>query len=124
FSVFPIIYIAMGVLMAIVPQTHTSTPGLDPRFMAYFFIILGATFTLGFGVFGSLQLYAARCLRLRQSRTFCLIIAGISCLMVPFGTALGIFSFIVLGRVTVQRLFQEAAASATLVAPEGPPSAT
>jgi hypothetical protein len=42
----------------------------------------------------------------RQKRyTFCLIIAAINCMFVPFGTVLGIFTIIVLMRPSVKELF-------------------
>ncbi len=44
-------------------------------------------------------------LRRRRWWTFCYLTAWGECLMFPFGTILGIFSIIVLGRPSVKRLF-------------------
>ncbi len=53
----------------------------------------------------ALKFYTAVCLKQRKSRTFCLVVAAISCLEVPYGTILGVFTFLVLERPSVARLF-------------------
>ena len=52
-----------------------------------------------------LKLMTAIRLKERRSRLLCLIPAGISCLEVPWGTVLGVMTFIVLGRPSVRELF-------------------
>ena len=51
---------------------------------------------------------SARFLAMRKNRTFSLIVAGLNCLQLPLGTALGIFTFIVLSRPSVARLYDDA----------------
>ncbi len=41
-------------------------------------------------------------MRKRKHRIFSFVVAGVNCLQFPFGTALGIFTFIVLSRVGVK----------------------
>ncbi len=41
-------------------------------------------------------------IRKRKNRTFSFVIAGVNCLQIPFGTALGVFTFIVLSRISVK----------------------
>lgn len=36
-----------------------------------------------------------------------MVVAGVSCLSIPLGTALGVFTFIVLSRPSIVRLFEE-----------------
>lgn len=36
---------------------------------------------------------------------YCLVMAGIECMFMPFGTVLGVFTIIVLMRESVQKLF-------------------
>ena len=47
-------------------------------------------------------------LRARRHRTFSMVIAAINCLHIPIGTMLGIFTFIVLGRDSVRKLYMDA----------------
>ena len=47
----------------------------------------------------------ARFISLRQYRTFCLVTAGLTCLSVPLGTALGVYTFVILTRPDVIERF-------------------
>ena len=47
-------------------------------------------------------------LRTRRHRTFSMVIAGINCLHIPLGTLLGVFTFAVLGRESVRKLYLDA----------------
>ena len=51
---------------------------------------------------------AGRYLLQRTHYTFCLVVAAIACLLMPFGTALGIFTIIVLMRPSVREMFEGA----------------
>ncbi|WP_265594829.1 hypothetical protein [Haloferula sp. BvORR071] len=46
------------------------------------------------------------CLNKRKCRGFCIVVAALSCLKFPFGTALGVFTIIVLCRPSVIALFE------------------
>ena len=70
---------------------------------------------LGYAVFGVFSVIGGICnfvsasnLRQRRNRTLSLIVAGFNCLQVPFGTALGVFTFIVLTRDSVREVYEHA----------------
>ncbi len=48
---------------------------------------------------------AGRCLAKRSCYAFCLFIAGAECLFMPLGTALGIFTLVVMTRESVKTSF-------------------
>ena len=107
FSLFGLMYAFMGVFItaaiAHAPSAHGEGPPPE----------LGLIFGLfGFGMFlvmmtlGALKFLAYRRLKQRRSRIFCMVVAGLSCLGVPYGTLLGVFTFIVLARPSVVRLFE------------------
>jgi len=52
------------------------------------------------------QYLAARNLHETRGRTLCLIVAAIECLNAPLGTALGVFTIVVLSRPAVQAVFE------------------
>lgn len=52
-----------------------------------------------------LVIAAGRKLQRRVSRTFCLVVAGVECVMMPLGTVLGVFTIVVLMKDSVQKLF-------------------
>lgn len=56
-------------------------------------------------VLGGLTIYAGRCIARRQNRTFVFIMAGINCVWIPFGTLLGVMSFIALQNDTIRKLY-------------------
>ena len=48
------------------------------------------------------NIFSGRYIRKRKNRTFSFVVAGVNCLQFPFGTALGVFTFIVLSRLSVK----------------------
>lgn len=58
-------------------------------------LVLGAGLNVATGVF----------LKKRKHRTYCMVIAGLNCLQIPFGTALGVFTLMVLSRDSVRAGF-------------------
>lgn len=103
FSFFPVLHLVLGIAM-ITGQMHK--PGEpDPALFGWFFIAI-AVFAIVLGLtFSALLAYSGRCLRQRRRHTFCLVLAAISCLFMPFGTVLGIFTLIVLSKPSARALF-------------------
>ena len=46
--------------------------------------------------FGVLTIYVGRCVQKRRNKTLIYIMAALSCMFIPDGTLLGVFTFIVL----------------------------
>ena len=76
-----------------------------PRAIGFLFVGIGTVVVLLGWTIGGLTIYAGRCLQRRRHRTFTFVMAGINCLHVPFGTALGVFTIIVLQRPSVAALY-------------------
>ena len=106
FSSIFIIHIIMGVLMIISPETfndgHSHGP---PAFFGYFFVLFPAIVVLLGWILGGAIIYAGICLKNIKKYTFCLVMAGLACMFMPFGTVLGAFTIIVLLRPSVKELF-------------------
>ena len=106
FSLFSLLYIALGGLFAsgVIPAKEGSTD--DPRLMGLIFLGVGvAVLLIGLGI-ALLAFFAGRSLRDRRRRTFCLIVAGLSCLQIPWGTVIGVCTISVLNRPGVKALFE------------------
>jgi hypothetical protein len=75
------------------------------EFFAIFkwFYLLGGIWFLASGV---LNVVSGLCIRVRKHRTFSLVVAGINCIHMPFGTILGVFTIIILLRDSVQELYE------------------
>jgi len=65
------------------------------------------TFMVAGWIFGALQIYAGICLGKRRHMTCVFIIGIIECLFLPWGTALGVLTILVLSRPSVAALFRE-----------------
>jgi len=58
-------------------------------------------------VFSAFLAAAGYFLSKKRNHMFCLVMAGVSCIFMPFGTVLGVFSIIVLSRPSVKELFNK-----------------
>lgn len=67
-----------------------------------FFGLLGVTVCF---VAGGLKVWAGRCLQAKHGYTFATVMACLECLHMPLGTALGIFTLVVLSRPSVRAMF-------------------
>ncbi len=104
---FAVIFIAIGVFLANA-AAWGNTPHPPPPFLGYLLMTMGAVFLLlGLG-FSACLAFVGRFLAQRRHRLFCLVIAALNCLSFPYGTALGVFTFLVLMRPTAQALFSNA----------------
>lgn len=74
-------------------------------FFGWFFVIIASVFIL-FGLTLACLVFAtARCLARRKHHLFCVVMAGVECIFMPFGTVLGVFTLMVLVRPSVKELF-------------------
>ena len=107
-SLFGVLYIAMGTMFSrIAVKAAASSPGAaPPAEMGSIIIVIGVVITLLCVVMGVGSILTGRWISARKNKTFCLVVAGISCLSVPFGTVLGVFTFLILSRPTVAALFE------------------
>lgn len=103
-ALFPIIYLIIGIVIVNgglqQPGREAPPPAVGWILIAFSIvaILIGITFSCCVAI-------AGRKLQLRKNHLFCLIVAGVECLFLPFGTALGIFTIIVLLRPSVKELF-------------------
>jgi hypothetical protein len=110
---FPLLYVGMGVLFVsggLTPKNSPNPP--PPPAIGYVFIVIGVVACLIIWMSAGLMVLSGRYLARRKNRTFCLIIAGISCLNMPLGTILGVFTIIVLMKERVVILFDGPASDA------------
>jgi hypothetical protein len=69
-------------------------------------VVIGAVIAIMMGAFLVLHLLAASGLRKRKRRVLIYVASALMCTSFPLGTALGVFTIIVLGRPSVKALFQ------------------
>nr|CAP47667.1 putative integron gene cassette protein [uncultured bacterium] len=102
FSFVPIFHLVIGFLMV------TGRPeGSDAfaRAFGWAFVFFSGALMLCGWAFSAAAFLAGRALANRTRYLYCLVVAGIECIFMPFRTVLGVFTIIVLMRESVKRLF-------------------
>jgi len=116
FACFPVFHLVFGLLFVFAPNIFDHPPkGGDAeamRFVGLLISAVAATLMLVGWTFAFCVFLSGRNLARRRRYTFCLVIAGLLCIFMPFGTVLGVFTIIVLVRPSVKALFEQQAAVA------------
>jgi hypothetical protein len=109
FSLMGLVYALIGLAMSrfgsYMANNGTQPISLPTESMATVLGVFGVIFFLVVASLAVAKLVVASCLRRRKSRMLCLVVAGITCLGVPYGTLLGVCTFLVLGRDNVIEQF-------------------
>ena len=76
-----------------------------PAFFGWFLIAFAACAILCGMALALCVAIAGRRLARNRNYAYCLVVAGVECIFMPFGTVLGVFTIVVLMRPTVKQLF-------------------
>ncbi|MHB9037545.1 MAG: hypothetical protein ACYC64_12835 [Armatimonadota bacterium] len=102
-SIF-LIHVGIGVAMIRGAFDGKDAP---PQALGWLFVVLGSLAVLFGWTLGILMIVSGKRLQRHVSRTFCLVIAGIECIVTPLGTVLGVFTIIMLMKESIVKLFVE-----------------
>lgn len=119
FSLFGLACAAMGFMFVNFPVPDGQNP--PPEWFGLIFGIVGTVMAVLMWVLAAAKFRVAKVLRERTMRTFCVVVAILTTLGMPFGTLLGILTLLVLRRPSLERLFG-AGSGAPLAQPEQPAS--
>lgn len=116
FALFPLLHLVIGIGLV-----NGSFPGpsrsehepIPAQAVGWFFIAFAVVWIVASLTMAFCLALSARSLSRQKRRTFCMVVAAISCVFFPFGTALGVFTLIVLSRPSVRALFVGSAAPVT-----------
>lgn len=111
FACLPLIHVGVGV--ALLTGAFNSSPP-PPAIIGWVFVVMGSLIVLGGWAIGGAMIAAGRMLKRRKSRTACIVIAALECLLMPFGTILGILTICLLTREPAQALFDAPAPSSKI----------
>ena len=107
FSLFPIVHVVIGVALIVGAMDGDMQPhGPPPAFIGWIIAGVGTFIIVSGWTVAACVLAAGRMLAKRRRYLFCLVVAGIECLMMPLGTILGVFTIIVLTRDSVKAAFE------------------
>lgn len=110
FACFPIIHFLVGLGMlvfSLVGPVENVGPPFFPMTMVglFFTLIAGSVMLLGWA-FAACIILAGRFLALRKRYMFCLVMGGVECIFMPFGTVLGVFTIVTLVQPVVRGWFE------------------
>jgi hypothetical protein len=109
FSLFGLLYVFIGIIVGTAvahAPAATGRPGEPPpAFVGWLFAGIGVAFFLVAIAMAIARFWAALSIRRRKSRILCMVVAGLNCLEFPYGTLLGVLTFVVLARDSVARTF-------------------
>ena len=89
-------HVFIGLAMVSGRMFRTGSGSGPPLFMGWMFVIMGTVFILVGWSMAVCIIIAGRKLKRRKNRIFCMVVAGIECMFMPFGTVLGVFTLIAL----------------------------
>lgn len=104
-SLLPIFHLVLGLAVLTGEFDIPENRILPAELIGWLFVVVGASLILSGLILAVLIAYAGRALRRHEHYTFCLVVAALSCMVIPFGTVLGVFTIIVLMRESVKQLF-------------------
>ena len=109
FACFPLIHVAIGVLLIMSPEAMSDDPHeTPPALFGYLFAGMGLIFVLIGWAAAICTFLSGRYLARREKRMFSFVVAAILCMFFPLGTVLGVFTIIILSKDSVQRLYEPA----------------
>lgn len=105
FAMFPVIHLVLGLMFIFAPKAFESKGEPPPAIVGWVFVIFAVTFIIAGWILAGFIITAGRFLARRKHRLFCLVVAGVECAFMPFGTILGVFTIITLMQESVKDLF-------------------
>lgn len=102
-SLLPLLHLALGIAMVTGRLDNKGDPA--PEIFGWIFVIFPLAFIVcGIAMAVAIAI-AGRRLQRQQSYLYCLVVAGIECFFMPFGTVLGVLTILVLLRPSVKERF-------------------
>jgi len=106
FAFFPVIHLILGILFIVGPNRILNFQGSPPPpFIGWILTIAGGSMMLLGWAFAICLIMAGRFIAKQKHYIFCLVMASLNCLFMPFGTVLGVFTIVVFMRSSVKALF-------------------
>ena len=119
YALFMVAYfVLIGTLFVSIPPDGSGAP---PEFFGWVFLGVGLCFFVLAAATVTLKVLAGFWIRKRKHRVATMIVAAITCLEIPYGTLIGVLTFIAFSRPSVKALYEGVAPYGSVdVAPPPP----
>ncbi len=105
-SLLALVHIGVGLSFILSPEIYTPSDGtVFPFGFGWIFFIAGSIVLITGLILAACLVISGRCLAKRKGYWFSFVVACIECIYTPLGTALGVFTLIVLCRDSVKALY-------------------
>lgn len=104
FALVPLLYVGFGavILAGVLDEGQAHPP---PALLGWFVVAVGLALLVLALAFVAALVFAGWSLGRQRHWLYCMVLAGLSCAWFPFGTALGVFTLVVLSKPEVKALF-------------------
>jgi hypothetical protein len=123
---FPLFHVLAGLFLLVAPAHIFDVRGdeiIPLRIFGGFFMVIGGIFVLAGWTLGLCTIWSGRYIALRRKRTFSIVMGAINCMHFPFGTALGVFTLILLTKDEAKVLYGEPIDPPLVLPVPSPPAA-
>jgi len=100
----PFMHVFVG-LMMMSGDFFGEEGGAPPPGFGLIFVVMGSFCIIAGWAIAIGIVSAGFKLKARRNRLYCMVVAGIECMFMPFGTVLGVFTLILLNRDSVRAVF-------------------
>jgi len=104
-SLFPLVHLIVGIGLVSGVFTNPRDP-FPFALIGWIFVLFASCWILCGLLFAAFMAVAGRMLLKRRRYFFCLAMAGLACMFMPFGTILGAFTIMTLMKADVRAQFQ------------------
>jgi len=114
-------FVLIGAVFSAIPADGSDAP---PDELGWIFLGMGLFLVVVMGVLVALKVLAGFWIRQRKHRVATMLVAAMTCLEVPYGTLIGVATFIAFARPSVKALYEGRAATTSYgqaVQPPPPP---
>jgi hypothetical protein len=120
FAFTPLLCVAIGMLVIGIPAPFDFAGQGLPTFIGWTLIVIGSVLEVLGWIFAFCIILAGRYLARQVHYTFCIVMAALECIFMPFGTVLGVFTVVALASTAVKEMFERTTVSKpTGVRPSG-----
>jgi hypothetical protein len=107
FACIPFLHVFIGLAMISGKFFEEANGSAPPPFIGWLFVIMGLVFILLGWCLALFMVVTGKKLKSRKNRMFCMVVAGVECIFMPFGTVLGVLTLIVLNKDSIKEIFAE-----------------
>jgi hypothetical protein len=104
FSLLPVLHLVVGLLLM---TGRIEEPDPAATLIGGMFVAISATFIVCGLTLAGFMIHAGRCIARRRRHLLCVVVAGVECMLMPFGTVLGVFTLIALLKPQIRALFTD-----------------